>query len=214
MSARRSNRITETQNAVHPGMRTLNDPLNLSRAAAAWFPASGNTGRNAARVPDAPVLVATVASIRVDALRPAERPTANAVDWLNHLDDGNPLRNVVAVGASQDCRDRRTVGFGGCASAAGPAAKLPTIRTCPARGGHLQAVCARWRDGFTFMLREQTHPDHLHILMPSASAASCQRPRGFSRCLVYKTMHETRGDSQTRDEMVDRNLKSGGESRL
>lgn len=147
MSARRSkNRITETQNAVHPGMRTLNDPLNLSRAAAAWFPASGNTGRNAARVPDAPVLVATVASIRVDALRPAERPTANAVDWLNRLDDGNPLRNVAAVGASQDCRDRRTVGFGGCASAAGPAAKLPTIRTCPARGD----ICKRYApDGAT-----------------------------------------------------------------
>ncbi|KIY07831.1 transposase domain protein [Burkholderia mallei] len=139
---------------MHPGMRTLNDPLNLSRAAAAWFPASGNTGRNAARVPDAPVLVATVASIRVDALRPAERPTANAVDWLNRLDDGNPLRNVVAVGASQDCRDRRTVGFGGCASAAGPATKLPTIRTCPVWGvRHPQAVRARWCDGFARQTR-------------------------------------------------------------
>ncbi|AJY27433.1 hypothetical protein BTM_1852 [Burkholderia thailandensis 34] len=98
---------------MHPGMRALNDPSNLPKAAAVWLSASGNAGGNASLVQDAPVLVVIVASIRIDAFGPAQWPTANAFDRRDRLDQGDQLRDVIAVGAGQDCRDRCAVGVGG-----------------------------------------------------------------------------------------------------
>lgn len=104
---------TETSKVVHPGMRALNDPSNLSKAAAVWLSTSGNAGGNTSLVQDAPVLVVIVASIRIDAFGPAQWPTANAFDRRDRLDQGDQLRDVIAVGAGQDCRDRCAVGVGG-----------------------------------------------------------------------------------------------------
>ncbi|AIO94739.1 hypothetical protein DP50_2212 [Burkholderia pseudomallei 576] len=104
---------TETSKVVHPRMRALNDPSNLPKAAAVWLSASGNAGGNASLVQDAPILVVIVASIRVDAFGPAQWPTANAFDRHDRLDQGDQLRDVIAVGAGQDCRDRCAVSVGG-----------------------------------------------------------------------------------------------------
>ncbi|EDT37859.1 hypothetical protein BamMEX5DRAFT_6360 [Burkholderia ambifaria MEX-5] len=103
----------ETSKVVHPGMRALNDPSNLPKTAAVWLSTSGNAGGNASLVQDAPVLVVIVASIRIDAFGPAQWPTANAFDRRDRLDQGDQLRDVIAVGAGQDCRDRCAVGVGG-----------------------------------------------------------------------------------------------------
>ncbi len=58
---------------------------------------------------DVPVLVVIVASIRIDAFGPAQWPTANAFDRRDRLDQGDQLRDVIAVGSGQDCRDRCAV---------------------------------------------------------------------------------------------------------
>ncbi len=104
---------TETSKVVHPGMRALHDPSNLPKPAAVWLSASSNAGGNASLVQDAPVLVVIVASIRIDAFGPAQWPTANAFDRRDRLDQGDQLRDVIAVGSGQDCRDRCAVGVGG-----------------------------------------------------------------------------------------------------
>lgn len=61
---------------------------------------------------DASIFIVVVTTVGVDAARTAQRPSKHAADRPDDLDQRNQLGDVVAIGAGQDCRDRRSVGVG------------------------------------------------------------------------------------------------------
>ncbi|MDQ0627103.1 hypothetical protein QFZ39_006378 [Paraburkholderia graminis] len=98
---------------MQPGMCTLDNPTDFPKATAVRMPAPRNARANPALVKSASVFVVVVTSVGVDAARTVQRPPASAADRHDGLNQRNELGDVVTIGASQDCRDRRTVGVGG-----------------------------------------------------------------------------------------------------
>ncbi|MGF6292634.1 hypothetical protein QFZ98_004564 [Paraburkholderia youngii] len=78
-----------------------------------WMATPRNARGNAALVKSAAVFVVVVTSVGIDAARTVQRPSASAADRHDGLNQRNELGDVVTIGASQDCGDRRTVGVGG-----------------------------------------------------------------------------------------------------
>lgn len=104
---------TEAAEIMEPGVSTFDHPTHLPKAAAMRLAAPCNAGRDVALMKQAPVLVVVVAPVCVHALGPTQWSAASTSDRHNGLDQGYQLRDVIAVCAGQDRRDRRTVGVGG-----------------------------------------------------------------------------------------------------
>lgn len=98
---------------MQPSMSTFNDPTDFSEATTVRVAAPCNAGWDVALVKDAPVFVVVVTTIGVDSSRTAQRPPTRAANRHDGVNQRNELCDVVTVGASQDCRDRRSVGVGG-----------------------------------------------------------------------------------------------------
>lgn len=97
---------------MQPGMSTFDDPTDFSKATTVRVTAPRDAGGDVALVKDASVFIVVVTTVGVDAARTAQRPSTHAADRHDGLDQRNQLGDVVAIGAGQDCRDRRSVGVG------------------------------------------------------------------------------------------------------
>lgn len=82
-----------------------------------------------ALVKHASVFVVVVTSVSEDAARTAQRPSALAADRHDGLNQRNELGDVVTIGASQDCRDGRSVGIGGEVVLGSGARSIGGVRT-------------------------------------------------------------------------------------
>lgn len=91
---------------------TFDDPADFSKATTVRVTAPRDAGGDVALVKDASVFIVVVTTVGVDAARTAQRPSTHAADRHDGLDQRNQLGDVVAIGAAQDCRDRRSVGVG------------------------------------------------------------------------------------------------------
>ncbi len=109
MSTRRSKRIRRrrkwcSQACVRSAtQRTFPRPLPCEATT------PRNTGGDTAIVKDAPASVAVVTRVGVDAARTAQRPPTHAANRHDGLNQRHELCDVVTVGASEDCRDRRSM---------------------------------------------------------------------------------------------------------
>ncbi len=97
---------------MQPGMSTFDDPTDFSKATTVRVTAPRDVGGDVALVKDASIFIVVVTTVGVDAARTAQRPSTHAADRHDGLDQRNQLGDVVAIGAGQDCRDRRSVGVG------------------------------------------------------------------------------------------------------
>ena len=98
---------------MQPGMCTLDNPTHFAKATAVRVATPGDASGDAALVKHASVFVVVVTAVSVDAARTAQRSSAPAADRHDGLNQRNELGDVVTIGASQDCRDWRSVGVGG-----------------------------------------------------------------------------------------------------
>ncbi|MGF6875812.1 hypothetical protein OKW35_005284 [Paraburkholderia sp. MM5477-R1] len=98
---------------MQPGMCTFDNPTDFPKATAVRVATPRDAGGNTALVKSASVFVVVVTSVGVDAARTAQWPPAPATDRHDGLNQRNELGDVVPIGASQDCRDGRSVGVGG-----------------------------------------------------------------------------------------------------
>ncbi len=98
---------------MQPGMCTLYNPTDFPKATVVRVATPGDAGRDAARVKHASVFVVVGTVVSVDAARTAQRSSAPANDRHNSFYQRNELGYVVTVCASQNGRDRRSVGVGG-----------------------------------------------------------------------------------------------------
>ncbi len=97
---------------MQPGMSTFDDPADFSKATTVRVTAPRDAGGDVALVKYASIFIVVVTTIGVDAARTAQRPSTHAANRHDGLDQRNQLGDVVAIGAGQDCRDRRSVGVG------------------------------------------------------------------------------------------------------
>jgi hypothetical protein len=97
---------------VQPGMGALDDPTGLAQAAAVRFATPGNLGGDAGCVQWPAILVVVVTAVGLDDDRLGQRSPPLATDGRDCFDQRQELRDVVAVGAGQDRRERDALRFG------------------------------------------------------------------------------------------------------
>lgn len=104
---------TKTAESVQPGIGAFDDPTYFPRTAAVRFTASGNRCGNPGSVQRPAIFVVVVSPIGIDPARLAQGATTQTANRWDGVDQWQQLRDVVAVRARQDDRERRTVGVGG-----------------------------------------------------------------------------------------------------
>lgn len=102
----------KTAESVQPCIGALDDPTYFAKTAAVGFAASGNRCGNPGSVQRLAIFVVVVSPIRIDSGRLAQRSTTHAANRWNGVHQRKQLRDVVAVRARQDDRERRAVGVG------------------------------------------------------------------------------------------------------
>lgn len=88
-------------------------PPYFAKTAAVWFTASGNRCGNPSSVQRPAIFLVVVSPIGVDAAQLAQWSTMQAANRWDSVDQWKQLRDVVAVRARQEDRDRRAVRVGG-----------------------------------------------------------------------------------------------------
>lgn len=104
---------TKTAEMMQPGMCTLDDPTVLSQTTAVFSAALGEHRLDAAFAQFLPMPLGIVASIGIDGFRFLQRASAHSSDRRNGIDQRQQLRDVIAVCAGQDRRDRDAIGVRG-----------------------------------------------------------------------------------------------------
>lgn len=123
---------TDTQAAevVQPGVGALNDPAGFAQATAVRFATPGDLGGDAGGVEWPAILVVVVTAVGLDDDGLGQRSAPLAADGWNGLDQGQQLRDVVAVGAGQDCRERDALRFGDEVVLGAWASAVGGVRSC------------------------------------------------------------------------------------
>ena len=103
----------KTAEATEPCIGALDDPAHFAKTAAVRFAASGNRCGDAGSMQRPAILVVVVSAVGKDSNRLAQRSTAQTTNRRDGIDQRKKLRDIVAVGARQDDRDRRAIGVGG-----------------------------------------------------------------------------------------------------
>lgn len=103
----------KTAESVQPRIGALDDPTYFAKTAAVWFAAPCNRCRNPGSVQRPAIPVVIVSTIRIDSAWLAQWPTTHTANRWDGVDQWKELRDVVAVRARQDDRERRAVGVGG-----------------------------------------------------------------------------------------------------
>ncbi|REG61225.1 hypothetical protein B0G80_4061 [Paraburkholderia sp. BL6669N2] len=99
--------------SMQPRIGLLDDPADFAETAAMGFATPGDRCGDAGGVQGPAILVVAISAIRIDSGRLAKWSTAQATNRRDRIDQWKQLRDVVAIRASQDDRERRTVGVGG-----------------------------------------------------------------------------------------------------
>ena len=95
---------------VEPSNRALHDPARFAESTAVRRADLGKHGRDAALAQALSVWLGTVAPVALDNLRLAQRAAVLSANGRNRLDQRIELRDVVAVRAAQDDRERDALG--------------------------------------------------------------------------------------------------------
>lgn len=103
----------KTAESVQPRIGALDDPTYFARTAAVRFAAPGNRCRNPGSVQRPAIPVVIVSPIRIDSAWLAQWPATHTANRWDGVDQWKQLRDVVAIRARQDDRERRAVGVGG-----------------------------------------------------------------------------------------------------
>jgi hypothetical protein len=111
-------------------MGALDYPAHLAQAATMRLATPGNGRWNAGCVQRPTIFIVIVSAIGVDPTGFAKRSARHAANWWNRFDQRQQLRDVVAICARQDDRDRRAVGVGGDVVFGAGSRTIRGVRAC------------------------------------------------------------------------------------
>lgn len=103
---------SKTMEIMKPSMSTFDDPSILSKAAAMLGTPLCQNGFNTPIAQFLAVCFGVVSAIGIDGSRFLRRPTANATDGWNRVNERQQLCDVMAIGTGQDDRERHPVCVG------------------------------------------------------------------------------------------------------
>lgn len=103
---------TQTTEVMQPGMSALDHPTVLAQTAATFGSTFSNDRLDAAFAQLLAMWFGVIAAIGIDGTRLLQRSATHAPDRRNDINQGQQLRDVVGVRASQDGGNRDAVGVG------------------------------------------------------------------------------------------------------
>ncbi len=160
----------EPPECMEPGKGTFDEPARFTKATAMRRTDFGEQGRDATLAQTLPVWLGTVAPVTLNNFRFAQRTSAFSSDVRNRLNQRIELRDVVAIGGSQDDRERDAL----CVDdEVVLAAELAPVRWV--RAGFFPASIAR-TDELSTMARAMSSWPRRRNSASSVSWMRCQTP--------------------------------------